>query len=99
MFVALTLVNKLYNRCYKSVYNAILTKYLNESCSSALFPTPIIALPHIFEDAHFADSRGPMSFKNQVADSFYVCSVCIMDYFSNQMSLFQGEFTKTKNTK
>ena len=47
------------------------------------------------EDAHVADSRGPISKKNHKAGSFHACSVCIMDYFSKQMSLFQGVFTKT----
>ena len=56
---------------------------------------PIFGLPEKKEDAHVADSRGPISKKNQKADSFHACSVCIMDYFSKQMSLFQGVFTKT----
>ena len=35
------------------------------------------------EDAQASNTRRPMSFKNQIADSFHPFSVCIMDYFYN----------------
>ena len=41
----------------------------------------------------------PMSFKNQIADSFHAFSVCIMDYFYNQVSLLKGGITKHKMDK
>ena len=37
----------------------------------------------VTEDAQASNTRRPMSFKNQIADSFHAFSVCIMDYFYN----------------
>ena len=34
-----------------------------------------------FEAAQAANARGPISNKEEVADSFQACSVCIMEYF------------------
>ena len=57
---------------------------------------------HIFvnqEDAQASNTPRPMSFKNQIADSFHAFSVCIMDYFYNQVSLLKGGITKHKMDK
>ena len=39
------------------------------------------------EDAQASNTPRPMSYKNQIADSFHAFSVCIMDYFYNQVSV------------
>ena len=51
------------------------------------------------EDAQVSNTPRPMSFKNQIADSFHAFSVCIMDYFYNQVSLLKGGITKHKMDK
>ena len=49
------------------------------------------------EDAQASNTPRPMSFKNQIADSFHAFSVCIMDYFYNQVSLLKGGHNQTQN--
>ena len=49
------------------------------------WPWSICSLHLLFvlglEVAQAANARGPISNKEEVADSFQACSVCIMDYF------------------
>ena len=92
----------LFEQEYLILNNFVNRKYQNSfSCKSPQYYLKLITsriLGYVQEgneDAHVADSRGPIGKKNQKADSFHACSVCNMDYFSKQMSLFQGVFTKT----
>ena len=55
--------------------------------------------PHPLEDAQASNTPQPMSFKNQIADSFHAFSVCIMDHFYNSVSLLKGGITKHKMDK
>ena len=40
-----------------------------------------ILIQVVIEVAQAANARGPISNKEEVADSFQACSVCIMEYF------------------
>ena len=72
---------------------------LSTNGETVIFPP--IQGSHFFplEDAQASNTPRPMSFKNQIADSFHAFSVCIIDYFYNQVSLLKGGITKHKMDK